>query len=182
MGRIKHTINSKKDLINLLKSFNVNIDSYNTGRFKSIKHLYTELKNNECVLSSENGVLYRNVNFVGAFIHHKNETLKESKQVFKDGRERIRSNMPYSMAEKFILGENTSDVLVRGLKEELDVSIDRSQFVYLKEVYVEENGDYPGIQSQHIGKIFKVNLNTNQYSKKGYIENQSDKKVYFNWK
>ena len=174
------------DFITMLKDHGVNIDLYGTGTFKTLGHLYQEMKEGETVLTTENGELVRRVQFVGARILYKRDgewlRLFEEKQVFKDGRERRRKNMPYSAAEKFKAGEDPKEVIVRGMKEELDISISTDQFTFYNKKEISENSDYPGIKSFHIGYEFLVILNDEQYIEDGYIERQKDKDVYFNWR
>lgn len=171
--------------LDYLKKFNVPIELYGTGGFKTVNHLFNEIKEGETVLTEKDGKLIREVNFVGARIIYKKEGswihLYEEKQIFKDGRVR-RRNLPYSMAEKFKLGEEPKKVLIRGMKEEIDLNITNDQFNYFNKLRFEDNSDYPGITSFHTGYEFLVVLKDNQYVEEGYIERQSDKDVYFKWK
>ena len=86
------------------------------------------------------------------------------------------------MAEKFKLGEEPKKVLIRGMKEEIDLNITNDQFNYFNKLRFEDNSDYPGITSFHTGYEFLVVLKDNQYVEEGYVERQSDKDVYFKWK
>lgn len=90
--------------------------------------------------------------------------------------------MPYSAAEKFKTGEDLNEVLIRGMEEELGIHVDPSQFAFYNKKEVENNDDYPGIRSFHIGHEYIVNLNKEQYKPDGYIERQDDKDVYFEWR
>ena len=175
------------DFLDYLKDFNIPIDTYGTGKFKTVGHLFNEIKEGETVLTEKDGKLTRKVYFVGARIIFKDKDsgkwlhLYEEKQVFKDGRVR-RRDLPFSMAEKFKLGEEPTNVLVRGMKEELDITIKNNQFNFFNEMEIEDNGDYPGIRSFHTGHEFLVVLTPDQIKEEGYIERQSDKDVYFKWK
>jgi hypothetical protein len=177
--------NEYLDFLDYLKKFNVPVELYGTGGFKTVNHLFNEIKEGETVLTEKDGKLIREVNFVGARIIYKKEGswihLYEEKQIFKDGRVR-RRNLPYSMAEKFKLGEEPKKVLIRGMKEEIDLNITNDQFNYFNKLRFEDNSDYPGITSFHTGYEFLVVLKDNQYVEEGYIERQSDKDVYFKWK
>ena len=178
--------NEYLDFVDMLKKYNIDTDLYGTGTFKTIGHLYKEIEEGETILSEENGNLVRMVEFVGARILYKLDgkwlRLYESKQVFKDGRVRKRVHMPYSAAEKFKTGEDPKEVIVRGIKEELGLDITKEQFTFYNRVETENNDDYPGILSKHIGHEFLVVLNESQYNPDGYIERQSDKDVYFEWR
>ena len=174
------------DFVQMLKDHDINTELYGTGTFKTIGHLYHEIEEGETELTDEGGQLVRRVQFVGARILHKKDgkwwRLYEEKQIFKDGRERRRANMPYSAAEKFKSGEDPKEVIVRGMKEELNLDITKDQFAFYNKKEIENNDDYPGIKSFHIGYEFLVVLNDDQFLERGYIERQVDKDVYFTWR
>jgi hypothetical protein len=174
------------DFVQMLKDHGINTELYGTGTFKTIGHLYHEIEEGETELTDEEGQLVRKVQFVGARILHKKDgkwwRLYEEKQIFKDGRERRRANMPYSAAEKFKSGEDPKEVIVRGMKEELNLDITKDQFAFYNKKEIENNDDYPGIKSFHIGYEFLVVLNDDQFLESGYIERQADKDVYFTWR
>jgi hypothetical protein len=174
------------DFVQMLKDHGINTELYGTGTFKTIGHLYHEIEEGETELTDEEGQLVRRVQFVGARILHKKDgkwwRLYEEKQIFKDGRERRRANMPYSAAEKFKSGEDPKEVIVRGMKEELNLDITKDQFAFYNKKEIENNDDYPGIKSFHIGYEFLVVLNDSQFLESGYIERQADKDVYFTWR
>lgn len=186
---IKESIEVSVDFIKFrdyLVSHDVPVGEYGTGKYKTIGHLYKEIKEGETILTEEDGGLVRRVEFVGAKVIYRASEgtlrLYEAKQVFKDGRVRVRNNMPYSAAEKFKVGEDLNEVLVRGMEEELGIHVDPSQFAFYNKKEVENNDDYPGIRSFHIGHEYIVNLNKEQYKPEGYIERQDDKDVYFEWR
>jgi hypothetical protein len=174
------------DFVQMLKNKGIDTELYGTGTFKTIGHLYQEIHEGETELTDEDDQLVRRVQFVGARILYKKDgewlRLYEEKQIFKDGRERRRTNMPYSAAEKFKSGEDPKEVIVRGMKEELKLDITKDQFAFYNKKEIENNDDYPGIKSFHIGYEFLVVLNDEQYNPDGYIERQSDKDVYFTWR
>ena len=178
-------IKSKEQLIEILTNFNVPLDDWGSGPYKTIEHLWNELNEEECVLFNINGTLRREVNFVGAKIYYndgeKRYFLKEEKAMFKDGRVRIRK-IWYSMAEKFKFDEDPTEALIRGMKEELDITINENQTTYYNKVYFPSDDDYPGIKSFHTGYNYLIVLNEDQYNINGYIEHQSDKDIYFKWK
>ena len=163
-------------LLDLLKDYNIPLDQYGTGGFKTVGHLYSEIKEGETDLTEENGKLVRRVSFVGARVIYNKEgrwlRLYEDKQVFKDGRIRRRAHMPYSAAEKFKAGEDPKEVIIRGVKEELGLDITKDQFSFYNKKEIENNDDYPGIISYHEGHEFLVVLNDEQYNPDGYVEKQ----------
>ena len=174
------------DFISMLQSNGVETDQYGKDIYKTVGHLFNEIKEGECKLSKVDDDLIREVNFVGARIIYKKNgewlRLYEEKQIFKDGRIRRRKAMPYSAAEKFKFGEDPKEVIIRGMKEELNIDLGIDQFVFFNKTKFENNNDYPGIISYHTGYEFLVVLNNDQFKEEGYIENQIDKDVYFTWK
>lgn len=186
---VKESIDIPGDYIEFrdyLVTHGVPVEKYGTEGFKTIGHLYKEIEEGETILSEEDGSLVRRVEFVGARVIYKapegTMRLYEAKQVFKDGRVRVRENMPYSAAEKFKTGEDPKEVLIRGMEEELGLHIESSQFAFYNRKKIENNDDYPGIKSYHIGHEFIVNLKPEQFVEEGYIERQNDKDVYFEWR
>jgi len=174
------------DFTNMLIEWGVPTELYGKDKYKTIGHLWQEIKEGETKLEEEDGQLIRRVQFVGARILYKKDEnwirLYEDRQVFKDGRVRRRVHMPYSAAEKFKLGEDPKEVIIRGVKEELDIILSDNQFVFYNKNEIENNDDYPGIKSIHTGHEFLVILNGDQYKEEGYVEEQKDKDVYFVWR
>lgn len=174
------------DYMELLKRYNIPVEKYGTGSYKTVDHLYKEITDGETILVEDGGELIRKVQFVGARIIYKKDNqwfrLFEAKQVFKDGRVRKRDHMPYSAAEKFKAGEDPKEVIIRGMKEELGIDISIDQFVFYNKIENDNSDDYPGIKSTNIGYEFLVILTNDQYNPIGYIERQSDKDVYFEWR
>ena len=60
------------DFMELLKKYDIPIDKYGTGSYKTLNHLYNEISDGETILVEENGELVRKVQFVGARIIYKN--------------------------------------------------------------------------------------------------------------
>lgn len=188
-GKINENVIIPKEYIefvDMLTQMGVPTEIYGTEKYKTIGHLWQEVKEGETKLEVEDGKLIRRVEFVGVRILYKKDgqwiRLYEDKQVFKDGRVRRRVNMPYSAAEKFKSGEDPKEVIVRGVREELDINLTNDQFVFYNKNEIENNDDYPGIISFHTGHEFLVILNEHQYKEDGYVERQNDKDVYFVWK
>jgi hypothetical protein len=178
-------INSYEELLSLLKKYNIPLEKWGTGVYKTPKHLWKELQEKECVLSERDGKLYRDVDFVGARILYKkdgvNYRLWEDRAKVKDGRIRIRP-IEHSMAEKFKSGENPINSLIRGMEEELGIKLKDNQFTYYNKDRFENNGDYPGIHSFHNGYFYLITLTDSQFNPEGYVEKQSDKTIYFVWR
>ena len=178
-------ITSLEQLKSVLEEYGVDLSIWGTEGYKTVEHLWNEIEEGECIIYGVDGVLKREVNFVGAKILYIKDGVKyhlyEEKSLFKDGRERIR-DIWYSMAEKFKFGEDPKEALVRGMEEELGIHINHNQFTQYNKLYFPSDGDYPGIKSSHTGYSFLITLNDYQYDPDGYIEKQSDKDIYFTWK
>jgi hypothetical protein len=107
--------------------------------------------------------------------------LIEDKQIFKDGRIRRRKK-DSSVSEKMKIGENPIQSLIRGIDEELGVSLNESQLSREEDLKEEEfSQSFPGLMTRYKGHNFTCFFNDSQYNPKGYIENQKDKSTYFVW-
>lgn len=178
-------INSYDELLSLLKEYNVPLNIWGTYGYKTVNHLWEEIKEEECVLSIVNNEIHRNVQYIGAKIIYEKDGVKyklcEDRAEFKDGRIRIRGGMIHSVAEKFKAGEDPTKALIRGLKEELGVNVHKNQFIYYNKENIENNEDYPGIKSFHTGYLYFIKFNDEQF-KPQYVEYQKDKTIYFVWR
>ena len=178
-------VTSLDGLEQLLKEYNIPLEKWGTDGFKTLEHLWGELEEEECILRDVNGVLTREVDFVGARIIYKKGNKKyrlwEDRAIFKDGRVRIRQ-IQHSMAEKFKSGEDPTLALIRGMKEELSIELNKNQFAFYNKERIENNEDFPGILSYHNGYYYLISLTDEQFDKNGYIEKQKDKDIYFVWR
>ena len=59
------------EFLDMLKEMEVPIDLYGTGKYKTVGHLWQEIKEGETKLEIEDGNLVRRVEFVGARILYK---------------------------------------------------------------------------------------------------------------
>ena len=58
------------ELKNYLINFSIPVDTWGTGKSKTLEHLLDELKNQECQLSESESGLVRNIEFVGIKIYY----------------------------------------------------------------------------------------------------------------
>lgn len=177
-----HDIDSLKDYLN---NFSIPIDTWGTGKSKTVEHLLDELENEECFLSETDGTLIRSIEFVGVKIYYNQDNerlvLKEDRQEFNDGRIR-RRNMPSSVSEKMKFGEDPLKSAIRGIKEELGVDILSNQLSKRKDLSYDGGSlSYPGLKTKYKGHQFICELQSHQFDPSGYIEVQKDKKTYFVW-
>jgi len=170
-----------------LESAGIDTSKFGQGEAKTLAHLQKEIDAGESVLLvNENGELLRTVEGSKAHVFYSSPEgklfkLKELKQIFKDGRERVRDYLPQSVSEKMVPGEDPISVMKRGLQEELgiDGSIDLQEKETQKQL--KKSPSYPGLQSQYINHMFEVFLTDNQFKQEGYQEVQEDKTTYFIW-
>jgi hypothetical protein len=175
-----------EDFENYLHKFSIPFQYWGTGKSKTTEDLLKEIENKDCILREEDGLLVRYIEFVGVEIFYKDKQnniyrLKEDRQVFKDGRVRKR-NLPVSVAEKMQSGEDPLLSAVRGIKEELQIEIEKSQLEKSDDIDFKGGSlSYPGLRTEYTGHKFKCELKEHQFVPGGYVENQSTKSTYFVW-
>jgi hypothetical protein len=178
----------KAELLHMLQQHHIPIDSWGTGEAKTVDHLVNEINDGETVLveDKESGRLIRKFAFLSIVVlcHTDRETYKliEEKQVFSDGRTRVR--VPdWSVGEKIKPGEeNIEAITKRALYEELGI---QDNFGIHEGEHVEEEVDsksYPGLVSRRNRFNVMVEIDPAQYRPEGYTEVQSDKTTYFTWR
>lgn len=179
-------INSIEDLTKKLKEYNIPCDKWGTGYAKDIQSLYNELKGEECAIIDQQGYLVRYIEFVGIKIFYTDQQgnkyeLKEDRQVFKDGRERRRT-MQASVSEKMKFGEDPLISAIRGVKEELGITLKDGQLIKHRDLHYDGSShSYPGLKSKYKGHVFNCTITKSQYRPEGYVERQEDKSTYFIW-
>jgi hypothetical protein len=176
---------SEGDFQNFLISNGIPVEQWGKGSAKTVNHLYREILDKESTFSYVDGKLTRSIEFVSSQIFYDSPggvlKLVEEKQVFKDGRVRSRY-LESSVSEKMKAGEDPGDSIIRGIEEELKISISPSQLE--KEGVIdesEESNSYPGLMTHYKGHKYRIELRTHQYRPEGYIEHQRDKSTYFKW-
>lgn len=175
--------NSLEVLEKRLRSAKIPIDSWGEGSSKTIGHLLLEIEEGECELVERDGDLFRLVNVVVASVYYqlgeKKYKLKEDKQVFDDGRVRVR-NLDGSVFEKVKTGENVDEAMARGISEEL--GIDKLELRKIgTDVESMESKSYPGLKSEYVNHRYDTYIDQDDFSESGYVEEQKDKKTYFVW-
>jgi hypothetical protein len=171
----------------LLTKYHIPTDIWSTGDAKIIDHLVNEINDGETILieDKESEKLIRQFSFLAVTVLYKdNEAtykLIEEKQVFTDGRTRVRSS-DISVGEKIKHNENNiEDSIKRALQEELEI---HEGFTVNKSDNVKEDVDsksYPGLTSQRNRFNVVAHIDSTQYKPEGYQEVQSDKTTYFVW-
>lgn len=175
------------NLSNILTKYDIPFHLWGKGKSKTLENLLDEIEKKECYLEEKNGLLIRYIEFVGIKIYFRNnkgETwrLFEDRQEFKDGRIR-RRNMPNSVSEKMIAGEDALLAGLRGIKEELGIEVNENQLIKRQDLFYDGGSlSYPGLETKYKGHKFICYLNESQFNEEGYVENQKDKSTFFVWK
>jgi len=174
------------ELINKLKEYKLPIEQWGTGESKTIEHLWNELTTKECSIVDEGGYLVRYVEFVGVDVFYKDKKgdiyiLQEDRQEFKDGRVRKR-DMISSVSEKMKSGEDPLESALRGVEEEIGISLSSSDLTPLRNISKNAGSQsYPGLTSKYNGYKFTCFINDEQFKPDGYVEVQKDKSTFFKW-
>lgn len=176
---------TKEKLESFLRTNNIPLGEWGKGDAKTVDDLLKEVQASESVLSLRGTKVIREVTSLLLDIYYKEGSdvwrLVEEKQVFADGRTRVRSGS-ISMGEKMTADENSEAAIHRGLEEELGIS--GLQSVIERPMVREElpSTTYPGIVSRHTRHRYDVVLQTKDFKPEGYIEVQPTKSTYFVWK
>lgn len=177
---------TRAELLELLKKYNVPFEKWGTGESKTIEHLLSELSSGESELIEKQGNLVRKSFGAAVNVYYKNREgkvfkLKEAKQVFRDGREKIR-DLGTSIGEKIKPGESALSAAQRALSEELgiDEKLELKQASPIIKGPVSSQS-FPGLQSEYFINVFEFFLPDNLYNPDGYTERQADKESIFIW-
>jgi hypothetical protein len=163
----------------------IQVDRWGQGSAKTVEHLEEEILSGESRLVSEKGTLYREIEFVMSDVLYSSGDavwrLVESKQVFQDGRVRVRQK-DSSVSEKMKPGEDPVLGLIRGIEEELGFRPDPEQIERLGILEEEqESKSFPGLRTRYRGHRFQCYLTDLQWNPAGYQERQPDKTTWFSW-
>ena len=170
-----------------LEGAGISTSEWGKGEAKTLRHLVQELQEGECsLIADEQGALTRTVVVGGANVLYTSSEgqlfqLIEEKQVFNDGRERKR-DLGSAVSEKMKPGEDPTQAMVRGIREELGISGDISISYEGHSEKTILSPSYPGLLSRYLNHKFTVTLQDSQFNPHGYVEVQSDKSTYFVWK
>lgn len=174
------------ELKNVLIHAGIDLSTWGVGEAKTVEHFLEEVQSGESKITIKlDGSVLKELTVSIAFVYYnspdgKKFILQEYKQVFKDGRERIR-NIPSSISEKNIPGEEPEEAIIRGIKEELGIEDLNIQKIGMPELSTQISTTFPGIIPQITLHAFETTLTDSQYCPEGYIEHQEDKDTYFIW-
>ncbi len=175
---------TRSKLQQFLKQHGVDVNEWGKGMAKTFDHLFNELIKGECDLKVENDKIVRYVRALSIRVYYKDERLIEEYQKMKDGRFRRRI-LDCSVAEKLTKYDKDLDEAVgRALEEELSIkNITNEQVTKGEELtrFVKSSEDFPGMAMSLNLYRYDVHLKYEQYHPYGYVENQEDKQIHFNW-
>ena len=186
MENLGETKSNNDKLKSQLEAYGVDTTVWGTGGYKTIDHLVKEIEDQEVILDfNEDGELTRISEVVAAMIlcihDDKMYRLKEEKQVFIDGRERVRPSAGQSVFEKMKLGEKPDEAILRGIAEELSIAGEIILNYIEKVENIADSKSYPGLITKSTTHFFEVELTAEQFKSQGYIEEQADKITFFVW-
>ena len=172
----------------ILASHDIDVTEWGRNATKPVRSLLHEILQGETTLHVKGPELLREVHIAEVNVFRtlpdgRVQRLIETKQVFKNGSERVRTGPGtdrYSVAEKMTAGEDPYAAAVRALEEELsigDVPPLKEEGVLSKAL---PSASYPGLRSSNVLHRYSVILPLDQ-TREGYEEVQNDKTTYFNW-
>jgi hypothetical protein len=176
----------KEELRAFLLAHDIPLHLWGRGEAKTLEHLTKELSEGEAALRYETGRLQRVARGAIVDVLYQDRSrllrLRETRQVFADGRERIRKDLSTGIGEKLKLDETPLAGALRALQEELGID---EPLTYL-ELPERTKGplpsvSYPGLYTLYVMYPFEVFLPRRLYRPEGYIERQEDKSNYFEW-
>jgi uncharacterized protein YkuJ len=186
---VKEGCVQKSKLMALLRAHKIPIQKWGTGEAKDISHLLAEINTGETVLKEAlwqgKMRLFRRVRVCIVQVYYRNSSqifhLREDKQVFSDGRERVREYQG-SVSEKMRPRETPYAAAQRALREELHI---KGNITFIPGFGFEEephpSNSFPGIMSVFHYYHFDAFLPTEHYKRDGYVEELKDMKTYFVW-
>lgn len=180
---------NKNELEKYLNNYKIPTKEWGVGASKTIGHLVKEINVGESIIeeSGENLLRKEKGIAINLFYHDGKNLLKlfETKQIFKDGRTRERE-LATSVGEKMIPGETPIETVERAFKEELGIKISQRIIKDIKFVIADNepvaSKAFPGLLTKRLFYIADIFLPKKFYKPEGYIEKQSDKTTFFEWK
>lgn len=185
-SKINRSEKKFSELKNTLNKYGIDFSTWGTGTTKTLEHLQKEIDSGETVLvENKDGDLVRQITIGTVYIFYKKPDntwwkLKEEKQVFSDGRERVRGGEK-SISEKMKSDEDPDAMIIRGIQEELQISGD---ITIQKNAYTSRNEaspSYPGLITEYNEHNYLFVMNDAQFNPDGYQEHQEDKTTFFIW-
>ena len=193
MGRKKKevlTVPNRKVLRLVLKTHNVTYSRWGRLATKTMTQLLGEIKTGESILVRRGKKIVRVVcqAQVRIYFEHKPGKwlfLYEQCQIFANGHRRVRKERTVSVSEKLRAGEDALAGVVRGLSEELGLTLlhtDGFELVGAWKFYKSASDSYPGLASEHRVTCYRLVLPIEHFNASGYAEHQKRKSTLFAWR
>lgn len=145
-------IESVENLQEILSTNGINTSLYGQGTAKSIQQLFNEIELGETILNIHNDKLTRKLYVMNICLIDGDKVLIEWQQKFHstpDREEFIRSRY-LSVAEKFYPNEKIEEVIIRSLKEELNINFDGLGILNINSsTEVMNSNSYPELESHY---------------------------------
>ena len=156
---------SSEALSALLIKHGINVGEFGKGAAKTVERLFGELKDGECSLLIESGVLTRQVRVaVLRIMFPDGQVLREVfQEFFEDGRRRTRK-LDGSAGEKLKAHESPEKAVMRLIKEEFPLLLQNEDSIEKVDTLVEEDErqkSYPGLRSVYEKHIFTATFPIN---------------------
>ncbi len=183
--RRRRDLKNPMHLYAYLRSFDVPTTTWGRGSAKTFDHLHREIMAGEAFLVEDGKILVREIRLVKVAVFYNTRDGKvlqlcEEKQVFKNGRVRIRG-FKY-IGEKMKPGEHSGLAALRAIAEELGVVEGITLLDHkTSSPSPEFSKSYPGLMTRIVEESFTVFMPHNLYKPEGYKEEQEDKTTYFVW-
>ena len=168
-----------------LEENNVQFDQWGKGEAKTFENLLAEIASGEATLEKKHGVPCRSITISALDVYHDDGVrlllLREKKQLFSDGRSRIRK-LDRSIGEKQKSGETPSNAAHRALVEELGIT--ETLLLFAGPLITKgplPSLSFPGLFTFYNVYVFDVFLPKHLYRANGYVERQKEKTSYFVW-
>jgi N12 class adenine-specific DNA methylase/GNAT superfamily N-acetyltransferase/predicted kinase len=173
-------------LRDIFMRYGVDPDAYGKGDANSLEKAVKEIQDGEINLIVRDGKLVRQgvvaaIEVVADMPGGVRMRLVEDRQEMADGRVR-RRDLPQSLAEKMLPGEDPAQVINRALSEELGIKSFRMLGAIKPETAAPfESPRYPGLMSEYTTNNATVALDAADF-KMEYKEVQKDKTNVFTWR
>lgn len=178
-----------ESLRKILKQHKVPFEKWGEGPTKTIEIFWKEIQEGESQLAvSKKGRLVRLVERSQALINCEGPTgrlfLRESKQVFANGSRRTRKQ-DISVSEKRARGESARSAMVRGIAEELKITLVDPMVLKRKRGHryssSKSSRSYPGLPVKNRVAVFTWLMPIEYFDPEGYVERQPTKTTCFEW-
>lgn len=186
-----HSTQSEAEVRALLEQFRVPVFEWGRGEAKTLQDLLDEIAAGESRLEVHEEALLRHIegSAIDVYFDDGRAVLKlyEVKQVFADGRERVRDDIDSSLGEKLHRGEKPHDAARRAFEEELGIEAALPIEPHpQRQCRTTSKGpvpskSFPGLRSRYVTHRFILHMPAEHY-RPTYVERQPGKTTHFAWR